>query len=45
MLTQLEADTLIDMKKVFIKRRTISISSSTDQTHDLIGDDKREISA
>lgn len=42
MLTQLEADTLIDMKKVFIKRRTISISPSTDQTHDLIGDDKRE---
>jgi hypothetical protein len=42
MLTQLEADTLIDMKKTFVKRGTISIPHGTDQTHDLIGDDNRE---
>lgn len=42
MLTQLEADTLITMRKSFIKRGAISIPPSTDQTHDLIGEDKRE---
>lgn len=42
MLTQTEADSLIAMGKTFISRRTISLTPGTDQTHELIGDDKRE---
>lgn len=42
MLTPLEADTLIEMKKTFVKRGMISILPGSDQTHDLISDDKRE---
>lgn len=43
MLTQQEADDLIAMKKTFVKSVTISIPPGTDQTHELIGDDKREM--
>jgi hypothetical protein len=42
MLTQTEADALIAMGKTFPQSVTISISPGTDQTHELIGDDKRE---
>ena len=42
MLTQPEADILIQMKKSFVKRGIISITPGTDQTHDLISADKRE---
>ena len=43
MLTQQEADFLIAMKKAFIKPMTISIPTGTDQTHDLVGENNREI--
>ena len=42
MLTQTEADTLIAMRKSFLNPGTISLPRGTDQTHDLIGEDKRE---
>lgn len=42
MLTQREADHLIRMRKAFVSTYNISIPSGTDQTHELIGDDKRE---
>ena len=42
MLTQSEADALIAMGKTFVRPVTISIPPGTDQTHELIGDDKRE---
>jgi len=42
MLTQREADILIAMRKSFVKPITISIPPGTDQTHELVGDDKRE---
>lgn len=42
MLTQSEADALIAMGKTFLNPVMISIPPGTDQTHELIGDDKRE---
>lgn len=42
MLTQAEADTLIAMRKRFLNPRTISLPPGVDETHELIGDDKRE---
>ena len=42
MLTQTEANSLITMRKTFLHHTTISIPPGTDQTHELIGDDKRE---
>ncbi len=42
MLTQLEANILITMRKTFINRGTILIPPGIDETHELIGDDKRE---
>ncbi len=42
MLTQAEADSLIEMDKSFEHPTTISIPPGTNQTHDLIGADKRE---
>jgi hypothetical protein len=42
MLTQAEADALIAMRKRFFKLRTISLPPGVDETHELIGDDKRE---
>ena len=42
MLTQTEADTLIAMRKVFFNPDTLSLPPGTDQTHELIGDDRRE---
>ena len=42
MLTQTEADTLISMRKIFVNPTTVSIPPGTDQTHDLVGADKRE---
>ncbi len=43
MLTQTEADTLIAMRKTFLHPRTISLPRGADETHDLIGEDKREL--
>jgi len=42
MLTQTEADALISMRKTFVRPSAISVPPGTDQTHELIGDDKRE---
>ena len=42
MLTQIEADALISMRKRFIKPVTVTLPPSSDQTHELIGDDGRE---
>ncbi len=42
MLTQTEADALISMEKTFLRPVTISLPPGADQTHELIGDDKRE---
>jgi hypothetical protein len=42
MLTQIEADALIAMRKTFIHPVTISMPSGSDQTYELIGDDDRE---
>lgn len=42
MLTQVEADTLIAMGKAFANPTPIAIPPGLDETHDLIGDDKRE---
>ena len=42
MLTQIEADTLIAMKKTFVRPVTLSMPPGSDQTHELIGNDDRE---
>ena len=42
MLTQTEADTLIIMRKRFVKPRPISFPPGTDDTYELVGDDPRE---
>lgn len=42
MLTQIEADNLIAMRKTFIDFTTVSLPPGSDQTHELISDDKRE---
>ena len=42
MLTQTEGDALIAMRKTFVQPLTISMPPGADQTHELIGDDKRE---
>lgn len=42
MLTQTEADGLIQMQKHFVNSSTITIPPGLDETYDLIGDDKRE---
>ena len=42
MLTQTEANILIAMEKEFVKPVTISILPGADQTHELVGNDKRE---
>lgn len=42
MLTQAEADTLIAMQKTFSGSATISLHAGADQTHELIGADKKE---
>jgi hypothetical protein len=42
MLTQIEADALISMRKRFINYVTITLPPSSDQTHELIGEDNRE---
>jgi hypothetical protein len=42
MLTQAEADALIAMQKRFITPRPISLPPGVDETHELIGEDKRE---
>lgn len=42
MLTQVEADTLIAMQKTFSELVTITLHAGTDQTHELIGADKKE---
>jgi hypothetical protein len=42
MLTQTEADGLIAMRKTFEQPVSISIQPGSDQTHELIGDDKKE---
>lgn len=42
MITQSEADTLIAMKKYFIDQKTITLSPGTDETRELLGDDKQE---
>jgi len=41
-LTQTEANALIAMRKTFVQPTTISMLPGTDQSHELIGDDKRE---
>jgi len=41
-LTQVEADSLIAMRKMFEQTTAISISPGSDQTHELISDDKKE---
>jgi hypothetical protein len=42
MLTQSEAETLIRMTKYFSLPRTISVPAGTDETYELVGEDKRE---
>ena len=42
MLTQAEADALIAMRKCFVSPRSISMPPGIDETHELIGEDKRE---
>lgn len=42
MLTQTEADTLIAMRKRFLRPRPIAIAPGTDDTYELVGDDPRE---
>src|SRR4030042_2135357 len=42
MLTQIEADNLIAMRKTFIDPVTISLPPGSDQTHELTGEDNRE---
>ena len=43
MLTQTEADALIAMKKTFVDTSLIQIPPGADQTHELVGEDKREL--
>ena len=42
MLTRIEADTLIAMRKHFRNLHTISLPPGIDETHELIGADQRE---
>ncbi len=42
MLTQVEADMLIAMKKSFVTPTTVSLPPGTDKSHELIGEDNRE---
>lgn len=42
MLTQIEADTLVAMRKRFINLVTVSLPPGSDETHELIGDDRKE---
>lgn len=42
MLTQNEANILIQMRKTFTKPRTISIKPGIDETHELISEDNNE---
>lgn len=42
MLTQIEADAMIAMRKRFLNSRPIAMSPGTDDTYELIGDDPRE---
>ena len=42
MLTQTEADALITMNKTFMNPETISMPPGADQTHELLGEDKKE---
>ncbi len=42
MLSQVEADALMQMARSFVEAGTISIAPGTDQTHELIGEDRRE---
>lgn len=42
MLTQVEADILIAMPKTFLRPPTILIPPGIDETHELVGDDRRE---
>jgi hypothetical protein len=42
MLTQHEADALIAMRKFFLTASAISLPPGTDETYELLGDDKRE---
>lgn len=42
MLTQAEADSLIQMGKRFLNPTTIALRPGADETHELIGDDDRE---
>mgnify|MGYP000935963742 FL=1 len=42
MLTQAEANALIAMRKRFVAPRPISLPPGIDETHELIGEDKRE---
>ena len=43
MLTQAEADALIAMVKTFVNPGGISLPPGADQTHDLVGEDAREM--
>ena len=42
MLTETEANALIAMRKTFVNPSVISLLAGSDQTHELLGDDKRE---
>jgi hypothetical protein len=42
MITQIEADALIAMRKNFVDSVTVSLPAGSDQSHELIGEDKRE---
>ncbi len=42
MLTQAEADTLIAMRKRFLKTGGIALPPGVDETHELVGEDWRE---
>jgi hypothetical protein len=42
MLTQAEADSLIQMQKVFANPRTIFMRPGLDETHELIGDNREK---
>lgn len=42
MLAQTEANLLINMRKEFLSFSAIEIPPRTDQTHNLLGDDRKE---
>ncbi|HEY0349410.1 MAG TPA: hypothetical protein VGC60_14770 [Pyrinomonadaceae bacterium] len=42
MLTQLEADKLVAIEKLFVKSETISLPPSSDLTYELVSNDKQE---